>query len=293
MRSWILGLLATVTVVSLATLSPGTVPVAAPAGAATTPTATSATRSGLARAAAPHHFIVNARRPNAVKRLGFDIIDTGTSSSQIDALPSGTQAMVWLGQKCPTAVDAAFRSVINRLATDRQVYGYFLSDEPHISDCPKGPAHLKARSAYIDKRSNGRQRTFMVLSKTTPSSYHAFRPRASGIDLFGINPYPCSVPHPSCIYSLIGLRVRNALHAGIPRWRIVPSYQTFGQEHIAGHYYNLPTRYQLKRMLNIWSNLIPHPKLDFTYGWGHQVTSNPTLVDSTGLQDLMHRYLTG
>jgi hypothetical protein len=291
MRSWILGLLATVTVVSLAALSTAAAPADTAPKAASSTTTTS--RSGLARAAAPHHFIVNARRPNAVKKLGFDIIDTGTFSAQIDALPTGTQAMVWLGQKCPAAVDNAFRSVVNRLATDRRVYGYFLSDEPHISDCPKGPAHLKARSSYIDRRSNGRQRTFMVLSKTDPTSYHAFRPRASGIDLFGINPYPCSISHPSCIYSLIRLRVRNALHAGIPRSRIVPSYQTFGQERIAGHYYNLPKPYQLKRMLNIWSNLVPHPKLDFTYGWGHQVTSNPTLVDSSQLQDLMHRYFKG
>lgn len=288
MRSWILGLIACTCAVGLTSLA--SVPVTAGSGPADLDRAGSGARSSLARAAAPHHFIVNVRHPGAAKRVGYDVIDTGSSSSQIDALPVGTQAMVWLGEKCPTGIDAAFRAVIDRLAPDPKVYGYFLSDEPHISDCPKGPAHLLAKADYIRLRSDSRQKSFIVLSKTQPSSYHAFRPRASGVSLVGINPYPCSISHPTCSYALIKLRVRGATHAGIPRGRMVPSFQTFGQERIAGHYYNLPTRYQLKRMLNIWSSLVKHPKLDFSYGWGHQVTANPTLVDSSRLQDLMHRF---
>jgi hypothetical protein len=251
---------------------------------------TSSRATTLARPTTSYHYVANVKKTWAARRLGFNVLDTGTSQEQIDALPSGTQAMVWLGQKCPTRIDADFRSVIRRLADDPKVFGYFLSDEPHISDCPKGPKHVAARAEFIRKATGGRQRSFIVLCITHRPSYHAFRPGVTHVTMVGIDPYPCSVTYPACNDGLIRKRVRQATQAGIPRARMVPTFQAFGQERLRSHYYNLPTAHQLRRMLNLWARLVPDPRMDFTYGWGHQVSANPTLVDSAGLKDLMHRY---
>lgn len=260
-------------------------------GAATRPRVT------LPAATTRYHYIANVKAPRAVARLGYNVIDTGSSDGQIDALPAGTRAMVWLGEKCPTRIDGTFRDIIDRLATNPKVYGYFLSDEPHISDCALGPANLAEKARYIHQASAGRQKTFIVLSWTVPSGYHAFRPAASGVDLVGIDPYPCSIDSPECSYAKVVTRVHQAIQAGIPPRRIVPSFQAFGQENMSGHegsYYNLPTGYQMKRLLSLWAQLVPHPRLDFTYGWDHQEdSSNPTLVDSAVLQRILFRYMHG
>lgn len=246
---------------------------------------------GLPPATAPHHFIVNAKARLAVKRLGFDVIDTGPSKAAIDALPSGTQAMVWLGEKCPTHIDDAFRASVRALKDDPKVYGYFLSDEPHIAYCPRGPARLATRTSFIRKVTDGAQKSFIVISATEEKlSYHAFRPAATGVDLVGIDPYPCSITYPRCSFRKITFRVRQAVRAGIPRKKIVPSFQAFGQERIASHYYNLPTRSQLRHILERWAKAVPRARLDFTYGWGNQPTAKPTLADSSTLQDLLRRY---
>lgn len=249
-----------------------------------------ASRTALSRHTTSLHYVANVKAVRAAKRVGFNVLDTGTSKQQIDALPSGTRAMVWMGQKCPTAIDSAFRAVVTELAADPKVYGYFLSDEPHISDCPKGPAHLAGRARFIRTASGGTQRSFIVLSATVPLSYHAFRPAASHVSLIGIDPYPCSINYPHCDLAKIRYRVRQATHAGIPRTQMVPTFQAFGQERLRTHFYNLPTRTQLRSILNEWARLVSHPQLDFTYSWGHQTSSDPTLTDSTTLKDLLHRY---
>jgi hypothetical protein len=248
----------------------------------------------LARPTTAFHFTVNVKHPAGAHRVGFNVFDTGTSAEQIAALPSGSVALVWLGQKCPTAIDHAFRQVVRGLASNDRVFGYFLSDEPHIADCPLGPAHLAQRAGFIRKVSDNRQKSLIVMSATVPSGYHAFRPKVTRVSMVGIDPYPCSIEHPRCDDRLITLRVRNALHAGIRRSAIVPTFQTFGQESLKDHhYYNLPTPRQLKRILNTWAKLVPHPKMDASYGWGHQNSANPSLVDANGLQDVLHRYFRG
>ena len=132
----------------------------------------------------------------APRKVGFTLFDTGSSLSAVQALPAGVKAMVWLGQKCPTPATAEFRSTVSKLASSGKVYGYYLSDEPHIADCPQGPAGLASRAAYVDQVSGGRQKTFIVLSKA--EDYRPFRPAASGVSMVGLDPYPCSVAHPDC-----------------------------------------------------------------------------------------------
>ncbi|MGA9344687.1 MAG: hypothetical protein WBV37_06265 [Nocardioidaceae bacterium] len=245
-----------------------------------------ATHAAKARAATPtRHFITNLNGSRRPFRLGFDVADTGDGRTEINGLPRGVKALVWMGQKCPTQPTADFRRSIRRLATNHRVFGYYLSDEPHIADCPGSVSALRARTDIISRLSHGRQHSFIVLDDRR--DYRAFAPRRTGVTLIGIDPYPCSVNNtPRCDLRKIGQRVRQATNAGIPRRKLVPTYQAFGQEKTSDPYYLLPRKGEMARMLKRWHQLLPHPVMDYTYGWGHQSSSNPTLVDSAPLQDL-------
>ncbi|HET9828699.1 MAG TPA: hypothetical protein VFQ11_09345 [Nocardioidaceae bacterium] len=235
-----------------------------------------------------NHFVTNLHgEVQAPRSVGFTIFDTGASVEQIAALPQGIRALVWLGQKCPTPADAAFRATVQRLATNPKVFGYYLSDEPHVADCPGGATALASRASFVRAASAGTQVSFIVLSRV--EDYVAFRPTVSRVSLVGLDPYPCSVAHPTCAPSLIDEKV-NAAVASFARSRIVPVYQAFGQSATASPYYNLPTTAQMSTMLARWTALVPSPAMDYTYGWGHQGSSNPTLIDSAALQGVLRSY---
>ena len=236
----------------------------------------------------PLHFIANldgARREP--RRAGFNLFDTGPNLRVIRALPRGVRAMVWLGEKCPTEADRSFRRTVRRLAGERRVFGYFLSDEPHLADCPDGPAALATRTRFIKDVSHGRQKSFIVLEH---EDYHAFRPRVTHASLIGVDSYPCSVN--GCVFGKIREKVKMARRAGIPVRKIVPVYQAFGQAY-SGGYYVLPTVAQERRILRAWAAVVPDPVMDYTYGWRHQDSANPTLVDSPELQEVFRSQFAG
>ncbi|HEY3531231.1 MAG TPA: hypothetical protein VGK78_18960 [Nocardioides sp.] len=249
-----------------------------------------AARSTLPAPTTSHHYIANVgSATRAVKRLGYTVIDVGAVGEEIRNLPAHTQGLVWLGQDCPTRANRAFKRVIRRFAHSPKVFGYYLADEPHKSGCRAGPAALATRADYIRKQSGGVQQSFIVLD----DSYHAFRPWITHVTMVGIDPYPCSTGSHGCDFTEINDDLGTALNAGIPRRTVVPTYQAFGQENTSSHYYNLPTRDQMRAMLHRWARLVPHPPMDYTYGWGHQDSANPTLRDSTGLKRLFSRYFAG
>ena len=160
-----------------------------------------------------------------------------------------------------------------------------MSYEPQIENCPGGPAADASRADYIRSRTGGLQKSFIVLSKI--EDYSPFKPANSHVDLVGLDPYPCSTASPTCPVRKITDKVNAALSAGIPRAAIVPVYQAFGQNNIPGGYYRLPTADQMRAMQAEWDRLVPSPVMDYAYGWGHQSSSNPTLVDSRALQQVL------
>lgn len=272
---------------ALLAATPAAAAVARPTPAMTPTATTSATAPVTA-----NHFITNLHGAVAApKRIGYTVFDSGSSSAQVAALPSGVRAMVWLGQKCPTKADAAFRSTVTRLATSRKVFAYYLSDEPHIADCPGGPAALASRANFVRQATGGRQKSFVVLSKV--ADFKPFRPGVTHVSMIGLDPYPCSTANPTCDVDKIDQRVAAATAAGIPLGRVVPTYQAFGQGATSSHYYNLPTVTQMRAMVARWAKVVPTPPMDYTYGWGHQSSANPTLVDSPGLQSLFTSYFSG
>ena len=238
------------------------------------------------------HYIANLKGSTAPQRLGFDIFDTGRSQAAIDALPEGVRALVWIGEQCPGPADDIFKATVQTLSTDPKVYGYFLSDEPQVGKCPGGPAALATRADFVRKVSAGKQKSFITLFRDR--NYKAFRPAVTHVDLFGIDPYPCSESHPGCDLSMINDRVHAARVRGIPLRKIVPVYQAFGQSRRTKYvFYTLPTARQMTRLLNRWHSVVPHPALDFTYSWGHQKDANPTLIDSPTLQRTLKNYFGG
>ena len=64
----------------------------------------------------------------------------------------------------------------------------------------------------------------------------------------------------------------------------------FGQSCAGSNYYRLPSPAELRTMLAHWAALVPHPAFDYTYSWGRQDSSCPTLVDSADLQAVMRTH---
>ena len=236
--------------------------------------------------------------------LGFNLFDvTGSKTNPastlefVNALPEGTQALVWLGnignapigQSCPSPgfSDAQFEAQVDILANNLKVFGYNLSDEPHPSTCPDAASAIKARSDYIHTHAPG-QKTYITIldgSNMCPEGegceYHAFRPEITHVDLFGLDPYPChfnSAGQPvTCDTSKISQRVELATANGIPLSAIIPVFEAFGQEgRLDGKsiYYRTPTTAEFQEMLDLWKSLVPNPVFDFAYTWGIQCTAS-------------------
>jgi hypothetical protein len=236
--------------------------------------------------------------------LGFNLFDiTGSKTNPastlalVNALPEGTQALVWLGnlgnapkgQICPAPgfSEAEFMAVVDILANNPKVFGYNLADEPHPSTCPDAATAIKARSDYIHTHAPG-QKTYITIldgSNMCPEGegceYRALRPEITHVDLIGLDPYPChfdSAGQPvTCDISLISHRVQSAIANGIPVSAIIPVFHAFGQEgRLDGKsiYYRTPTTTEFQDMLNLWKSLVPNPVFDFAYTWGIQCTES-------------------
>ncbi len=110
-------------------------------------------------------------------------------------------------------------------------------------------------------------------SSRTPTFVGGYNPANTGIDLFGIDPYPCRSELDGCDYSMVARYVSAAVSAGIPRSNIVPVFQAFGgggwSDDGDGSYL-LPTAEQAARLLNTWARQVPSPAFDFVYSWGSQ-----------------------
>lgn len=250
----------------------------------------------------PLHYIVNVENTAQVIPLGYDLFDTGPDTDELAALPAGTQALVWLGSldnhacASPSYTFPQFTAVVDRLAGDPQVYGYFIADEPHPRTCPTAVADVRARADYIHTHDPTHKSFVVVLDGTNQCGgtygceFAAFRPTASHVDFIGLDPYPCNVGGSTCDYSKINDTVHRAEAHGIPVSAIVPVFQAFGQACTSSPYYRLPSATELRTMLSHWAAVVPHPAFDYTYTWGHQDSSCPTLVDSASLQAVMRAH---
>lgn len=232
------------------------------------------------------NFVDDSFVPGAV---GFNMPDVA-SAGLIPHVPSGRQALVWVGL-CGGA-DSSFVHRITPFLHSAKVFGYYLIDEPdptgrHKPICP--PANLKAESDWIHAHDPGKK-TFIILmnmsSSKSPTFAGTYTPANSGVDLFGLDPYPCRSELHGCNFGMINAYVAAAQAAGIPRADIVPVYQAFGggtwRDDLGGSYL-LPTPAQERSILARWGVLTPHPVFDYAYSWGSQ-RGDVALAGSRALQ---------
>jgi hypothetical protein len=240
---------------------------------------------------APNGNIVNGTYAPGAD--GFNLADV-SSVAALNALPSGVEGLVWLGMG--NGADAAFQNTVSQYAHNSKLYGFYLVDEPDPTG-QYGPlvtaANLKAESDWIHQNVPGAE-TFIVLmnlgTPTNPSYANTYNPANTGIDLFGLDPYPIRPQFGGANYSVIPAAVNAAEAAGIPLSRIVPVYQAFG----GGGYssYTLPTASQEQQILATWGAAVPAPAFDYAYSWGSQ-SGDTALVNSADLQPVFAAHNTG
>jgi len=208
-------------------------------------------------------------------RYGFNLADV-SSPQQLAALPAGVLGLVYLGS-CAGA-DSGFTALVNSFSSSPKLFGFYLLDEPNPATC--APAALTAESAYIHTHVAG-ARTFILeqnLSASTHPSYQGgYNPANTGIDYFGIDPYPCRTELNGCAPGMIASYVAAAKKFGIPAAAIIPVYQAFGGGawiDDGGGRYLLPTAAQLTSMLDQWAAALPNPAFDVVYSWGSQRADN-------------------
>ncbi|MDI9847766.1 hypothetical protein QM467_06830 [Rhodoblastus sp. 17X3] len=225
------------------------------------------------------HYAANGNFVNGVYAPavdGFNLADV-SSAAELDALPAGVKGLVYLGMT--DGVTDAFKAVVDACKGNPNLYGFYLADEPNGD--PTIAANLKAESDYIHANLPG-AKTYMteqnLSSNTSPTFYYT--PANTGIDLFGLDPYPVQTNVPNNLdYNIIPLAVTAAENAGIPLSSIVPVYQAFG----GGGYttYILPTADQAQQILATWASVVPNPAFDYAYSWGTQLNDTALSNDPT------------
>ena len=229
------------------------------------------------------HFTANESGAYAdAAAIGFNVHDTGMSTSTINALPAGSQAMVWVGigsSNCSATLPSTFTSFVLANATNQKLYGFYLTDEPIDATCV---AAVTAYTNYIHANAPGKK-SFILLTDW-PGTYAAYRPAVTGVDLIGLDPYP--VKGGTYDNALISKEINNAIAVGIPLGSIVPVFQTFG-----GAGWDSPTAAQLTTILNQWATLVPSPPLDYAYSWGLQSGYlSEALVNRADWRDIMNAH---
>jgi hypothetical protein len=259
----------------------------------------------------PLHMTVNLDGDfSGAASVGFNLADVSTLLA-LRTLPEGMKGVYWLGNgynlECSWRLsDSQVTNIVLAIKDHPKFSGiYFISDEPHPAVCPDAPRRLAERSALIHSL-DPRARTFVVVlnGSSAPTEFAQLKDSA---DYIGVDPYPCNFRNEvaGCNYAALRERIDQALAAGIPRTRIVPVLQAFGQICVSSRgknspYYRLPTLVETEIMLGIWDEKVPvkDRPFDMTYSWGRQASvACPTLQMADGgsqpdLRSFYKRYFT-
>lgn len=240
------------------------------------------------------HYTWGASAAQA-KAYGFNLVDLQYASS-VNALPDGSKALIWLGES--NGVTQSFIDKVTPLLNNPKVFGFFLTDEPDPTGryhTQVSAANLKAESDWIHSHFPGAKTfiTLMDMGSYTDSNYsNTYNPANTGIDYYGINPYP--VRTTAVDFNYIDRAVAAALEAGIPQSAIVPVYQAFGGggwTTNTGGSYVMPTTSQMQTMMDHWERLVPNPAFDMAYKWSSQ-NGETSLGNTPAMQDFFLRHNT-
>ncbi|OSP53626.1 hypothetical protein [Pseudoruegeria sp. SK021] len=257
--------------------------------------------TGWTSARVPLHYTVNHAKdfPDAAA-IGFNLADV-SSVGALDLLPDGAKGVLWLRNgynlKCVwQRPDEEVVEIVQKARDHPKFSGiYFISDTPHPSICPDGPQRIAERTALIHKHDpNGRSFIAVSGGHKFPEE---FAQLADAADLIGVVVYPCNSRIGKCQPDKINERVGRAFDAGIPKERLVPVLQAFGQACTTNEnpYYQLPTVEDMHEILRVWDELLPPEfrPFDMTYSWGGQerhACPNLTMADGVDYPDLQAVY---
>jgi hypothetical protein len=247
------------------------------------------------------HYTNNVGYEAGPASVGFNLWDLGPDPDAVDALPAGNKALIWAGggdvSTCrPELSDAEFTALVDTLAGNTTVFGWYLWDEPDLRACPSLLDVLKRRAAHIRTRTGGQHKSFVASGggdgEAAPAAF-----ANAGIDLIGLDPYPCRIGE-ACEYGLIDQAVNQTVANGIPLASIVPVYQAFGQTcgsiPPGNRKWRMPTPAELDQIFARWDALVPNPVFDNAYSWGSQPEwSCPSLSSHPLLQDRFRQRFAG
>jgi hypothetical protein len=256
----------------------------------------------------PQHFTVNLRGDYAgAASVGFNLMDVGAAGA-LDSLPDGVKGVFWLGNgfnsECAWRLDdRAVANAVKQVAGHPKFSGiYYIADEPHPSVCPEAPDRIAERSQLV-RSLDPKGKTFIVVQNGSKDPGEFYKLKAAA-DYIGITLYPCNKNNHAkgCTVSAIQDRVDQAREAGIHTNRLVPVFQSFGQDCTMSDskYYRLPSVQETQAMLAAWDEKLPRSErpFDMTYTWGPQERSAcPTLQMADGkdypdLRTLYSEYFT-
>jgi hypothetical protein len=229
-------------------------------------------------AATTLHYAANGSYASAPEGVGFNIWDVGPYAEEVAELPAGKRALIWIGdgwdQCAPETVpDADFYPLVDALASNPKVWGWFIWDEPDVNGCPGLVDIITERATYIKHKSGGRQRTFIVGDGGWGAAVDGrLAPARTGVDLIGISTFTCYwASTTSCDLDLINQAVNGSVANGIPRSALVPVFQAFGRgAGSAPDQPRMPTPSQMRQIMARWDSLLPSPVFDYTYSWAIQ-----------------------
>lgn len=209
-----------------------------------------------------YRYIFNSSSdPASVAANGWNLLDI-SSGWQLDGLPAGTKALVWVGNyrdsTCGWQIsNAELETKITAMAGSDKVAGYFFSDEPDPAICPNAPAQHVARSDLIHALDPG---TFTVLVIDSNSGVSAAEVPlwVDAADYVGLNPYPC-LRGEACDYAQIDEMIAAADASGLTYWGVVQAF--------ADSEWRWPTAAEERHMLAQWAASNWKGYMTFAWTW--------------------------
>jgi hypothetical protein len=208
---------------------------------------------------------------DAIKRAGFDSVTIAPTTQNIDALAAeGLRGLVWLGgyskSSCSFHRDRRWvRHVVSQIAGSDEVLAYQIADEPNRHRCPRSPAQVRARSAFVKSLDPG-ARTYVTVSVWNGVKGFPYQHFVGTTDVMGLVVYPCSAEH-GCRFGMISDAMREANRDGVPKyWAVVQIHGAPRGSGRGARWYRSPSARQLNKQLRSWNR--SRMRGYFLYHWG-------------------------
>src|SRR5207248_228699 len=167
--------------------------------------------------------------------------------------------------------DATLRSELPAMAGDKDVAGFFFSDEPDPFACPQAPAQHRARSKLIHALDPGKFTVMVSDSNSGKASLSQIALWVGAADYVGLNPYVC-YQHRACDFAWQDAIIKAANRAKLRYWGVVQAFPDSD--------WRWPTPREERRMLARWSRSRESGSMTFAWKWaGHSLRSRPALLD--------------